>query len=430
MKRPLSFVLLFAMFPALQVLALTGNDLQQKRQAAMGLFEQGKYGEAAPLLEEVLAADPADKTTLRYLLLYRRRTVEPYCRQAADAYLIGNHPEAIRLWQEVLKLNPSDRQVSELIEDAIDASNETAAKSIYAAAESSMREGRYDEAVRELEKILEILSGDKQASSMLQTAQRSIVDNAVKELYGNADAFLHDGLYDQAIGQWVQILKMDPKQELASRFIASTRRAKLDAFYGRAFLLYNAGDYVSSRDVYQNIMADNPTDPTIKKTIDKLSKVIAIIPQVGEEGTAWDMVRKGLSNYISEEGDAKVALVASWHAFQLKPESMRVQAVKNFLESELHDTFQNLEAPVTGMGIIDQYLFAALNHIYEGRYDLAVQKCGIVIELEPDNVLALKRMGSAFFAIGRKEKAKETWVRALNLSPNDKELREYVNQVR
>jgi Flp pilus assembly protein TadD len=80
------------------------------------------------------------------------------------------------------------------------------------------------------------------------------------------------------------------------------------------------------------------------------------------------------------------------------------------------------------MNIIDQYLFGALNHIYEGRYDLAIQQTSIVIGLQPTNVLALKRLGSAYFAIGNKTKARAAWEKALKIAPDDAELKTFLRQ--
>ena len=82
------------------------------------------------------------------------------------------------------------------------------------------------------------------------------------------------------------------------------------------------------------------------------------------------------------------------------------------------------------MNIIDQYLFAALNHIYEGRYDLAIQECTIVVELQPKNILAWKRLGSGYYAIGKKDKARETWERALKMAPDDSELKQFIKQTK
>jgi Tfp pilus assembly protein PilF len=53
-----------------------------------------------------------------------------------------------------------------------------------------------------------------------------------------------------------------------------------------------------------------------------------------------------------------------------------------------------------------------------------------VIELQPKNVLAWKRLGSAYYAIGKKDKARETWEQALKIAPEDVELKQFIKQVK
>ena len=50
--------------------------------------------------------------------------------------------------------------------------------------------------------------------------------------------------------------------------------------------------------------------------------------------------------------------------------------------------------------LVDQKLHDALQAIYEGRYDVAIQKCDEVLRIEPSNVIAIGRMGAAFFFTG------------------------------
>ncbi|GAJ13873.1 unnamed protein product, partial [marine sediment metagenome] len=55
---------------------------------------------------------------------------------------------------------------------------------------------------------------------------------------------------------------------------------------------------------------------------------------------------------------------------------------------------------------------------------LAILECQEVLELEPNNTLALSRLGSAYYVIGQKEKAKELWLRVLEIEPENKEVLE------
>jgi tetratricopeptide (TPR) repeat protein len=235
--------------------------------------------------------------------------------------------------------------------------------------------------------------------------------------------------YDLAIAEWKKILEIDPSQEAASRLIATAVKEKMGATYSEAKQAYERGDYVSARDYYNKILADNPTDIDVKTMLSRLDDVVKVALRIDEKSPAGDMMRKALSNYIAVDGNKKASMAGAWYAFQLSPTSLTI-GVKSFLELKYVAILSTMEAPVGDMNIIDQYLFAALNHIYEGRYDLAIQECTIVIELQPSNILGWKRLGSGYYAIGKKDKARETWERALKIAPDDAELKQFIKSTK
>ena len=49
-----------------------------------------------------------------------------------------------------------------------------------------------------------------------------------------------------------------------------------------------------------------------------------------------------------------------------------------------------------------------------------------LLEIEPDNVLALKRKGSAYFALNQKDKARDLWQQAFKLAPDDAEIKKFL----
>jgi tetratricopeptide (TPR) repeat protein len=79
--------------------------------------------------------------------------------------------------------------------------------------------------------------------------------------------------------------------------------------------------------------------------------------------------------------------------------------------------------------LVDQKLHDSLQAIYDGRYDVAINKCEEVLRIDPSNVTAIGRMGAAFFLLGEKEKAIKLWKRALELEPNNQTAIEYLKQL-
>jgi tetratricopeptide (TPR) repeat protein len=398
------------------------------KNSAIKFFNQKEYKKALPLLQQVLEIDPHDRVAEKYILIFNTQIVEPYCKQAADAYFSGDYPGAISYWQEILKINPDDKRALNLIDETIVASDEDVIKSLYDSANKLLDEGRLNLATAELEKILGIRPTEERALELISTAQRTLSDSAIKEHYDKADQYMEQEEYALAIEEWKKVLEIDSTQEVASRLIASVHRKQLDQVYIEAEKKYIAGDYITSRERYSRILSENPTDQKTKTMISRLSDTIKVVSQVMDEGKVWDLIRKGLYHHISNEGTPRVAIAAVRYAVQLEPENTLVQTVRDFIENEYISVVRTMESPVKDMDIIEQYLFSALNHIYEGRYDLTIQECSLVLELEPENVLALKRLGSAHFAMGRKDKARDAWERALEISPKDSELKSFIRR--
>jgi tetratricopeptide (TPR) repeat protein len=403
--------------------------VEQLKKDSVTLMREGKFDQAAPLLNEVLAIDPLDKTAARYLSLVKQRAMEPMCKDAASAFQSEDYAKAIEMWDKLLKMNPEDRRFANLIENTKNLITDKTTGEMYGRAERFVKDGDFKSAVSELEKILAVKPYDRQARSLLITAKSNAVDSRTKKHYDQADAYMKEKKYDLAIAEWKKILDIDETQEAASRYIATAVREKMGGLYAEAKQSYERGDYVSARDYYNKIFADNPTDIDVKTIIGRLEEVAKVALRIDDHNEAGDMMRKALANYISVDGNRKASMAGAWYAFQLNPTSLTI-AVKGFLELRYASILSTMEAPVGDMNIIDQYLFAALNHIYEGRYDLSIQECTVVVELQPKNILAWKRLGSGYYAIGKKDKARETWEKASKIAPDDAELKQFIRQIK
>jgi tetratricopeptide (TPR) repeat protein len=403
--------------------------IEQLKKEVVVLFKEGKFDQAGPLLNEILAIDPFDKTASRYQAIARQQVMEPFCKDAAEAFQNENYAAAIEVWDKLLKMNPDDRRFANLIDITKNLITDKTTNEMYQHAEQFIKDGDYKSALNELEKILVVRPYDGKARSLYNNAKSNVVDVRTKKHYDQADAYMKEKKYDLAIAEWRKILEIDGSQEAASRYIASAVKEKMGTTYAEARQAYERGDYIIARDYYNKILSDNPTDIDVKTMLSRLDDVVKVALRIDEKGQAGDMMRKAMSNYIAADGNRKASMAGAWYAFQLNPSSLTI-AVKGFLELKYVSILSTMEAPVGDMNIVDQYLFAALNHIYEGRYDLAIQECTIVIELQPDNILAWKRLGSGYYAIGKKDKARETWERALKIAPNDAELKQFIKQIK
>ncbi len=125
------------------------------------------------------------------------------------------------------------------------------------------------------------------------------------------------------------------------------------------------------------------------------------------------------------EGRGREALNRSRYASQLNPGDDSLRRLRDIVERR----FSSLAAQdkmIPGLTVVEQKLQEALESIYDKKWVRAITLCEDVLDLEPRNVLALKRMGSAYFGMGNRERAREIWERALAIDPGDRELQEYL----
>ena len=91
-----------------------------------------------------------------------------------------------------------------------------------------------------------------------------------------------------------------------------------------------------------------------------------------------------------------------------------------------HPEFLNTDVVTPGMNLLEYKRSIALDHMYGARYHQAIDALNEVLSLEPDDLVALKRLGSAYYSLGLHKKAREAWTRALRLAPNDPQLKKFL----
>lgn len=77
---------------------------------------------------------------------------------------------------------------------------------------------------------------------------------------------------------------------------------------------------------------------------------------------------------------------------------------------------------------ITQKLKRAANYFFVRQYDIAARECEEIILIDENNHLAWTRLGSAYFMLGDKEKAKKAYFKALEINPNDTVTLEFLKQ--
>ena len=194
--------------------------------------------------------------------------------------------------------------------------------------------------------------------------------------------------------------------------------------YKEAVAAYERGLYQRAVEKLIRTLSLDPKNIEAKSKLVKLERVAKIIPREVKETKRAKLIKQAVLSYL--DGDIKLTLNALRYLLSVEPEDREVdRLLKTIARVEKVDLVEEI---TPGMSLVDQKLYNALNYFYEGKYDMTIREAHDVLSLEPNNALAYKRIGSAFFAMGQREKAKQAWNRSLQMNPADKTLRDFLDR--
>lgn len=192
---------------------------------------------------------------------------------------------------------------------------------------------------------------------------------------------------------------------------------------------YQQGNYVLALDRLNQSLDLDPTNNDVRGLVARLSSVVTTMPSAVGDNEVSTIIRKAIQDYL--KGDNKSAINALRYAYLEKdPTNEKLLQVLNKIEKESREKItERADQKKRGFSYIDQKLYDALQAIYDAKYDKAIILLQEVIDLDPQNIEAMKRLGSAFYLIEQKAQAKEVWQRAMELDPSDQVIQQYLQQI-
>ncbi|MFA5780422.1 MAG: tetratricopeptide repeat protein [Elusimicrobiota bacterium] len=194
-------------------------------------------------------------------------------------------------------------------------------------------------------------------------------------------------------------------------------------------LFCKKGEYLKAGKKISELLEIEPTNPEWKKTDEKLKKIVEIVSsETGKERISV-LIRKSVNSYLGIEGDERIAVLSVRYALQMKPNNQIAIKLCSFIEHQ-YPGIAKVEVTPHGKTVVEHKLSLALDYIYDGKYEKAILECDDVLVLEEYNVLALKRKGSAYYALGEKDKAKIAWEKAAQISPAEPEIKKFLQKIK
>ncbi|MBI4376897.1 MAG: PorV/PorQ family protein [Elusimicrobia bacterium] len=206
--------------------------------------------------------------------------------------------------------------------------------------------------------------------------------------------------------------------------------AQIKGVLKQGFDAFNEGNFALAVQKFNQALDGQPGNKQIQAMLARLMNVTSFVSQAtgGEETQAF--VRKGVISYVDGR-DLRGAVNSLRYAYNKNPKDEKLLNLLNMVEKEagVAEMTRRMEGPEQ-FTWIDQKIYDARQAVYDGKYDAAIRRSQDVLDLEPNNVTALEIMGSAFYLMEQKDKAIAVWKRALELDPNNKAIREFMQNIK
>lgn len=238
--------------------------------------------------------------------------------------------------------------------------------------------------------------------------------------------------YSVDYGMAIHTLGMSNRVSGSWRFGKSASQSKskeVRRLIQEGYEAFRKGNYLLAVGRLNQALEINPSNKTVFDMVTKLQQVVGLIPSSSGDDEESSLIRKGVTSFV--DGDNKTALNALRYAFNKNPRNTQLLRLLNRVEKALGvERTERPKQDMIGFTLIDQKMYDARQAMYEGRYDSALRKCQEILDLEPENVVALELMGSAFFLIEQRDKAKAVWEKVLQIDPTNKVIPQFLEQLK
>lgn len=198
----------------------------------------------------------------------------------------------------------------------------------------------------------------------------------------------------------------------------------------QALQYFKSGYFSKAVEKLKSALDADPGNNEIRQMLDKLNKAITFIPNATGTDEIQTLIRRGIVAYVDGK-DLRTSVNVLRHAYNKNPKDEKLLSLLNLIEKEagVSELTRRPEGPEI-FTLIDQKIYDARQAIYEGKYDVALKRAQDILDLEPNNETALEIMGSAFFLMDQKAKAKLIWEKVLEINPNNTTVKQFLDQVK
>jgi len=212
--------------------------------------------------------------------------------------------------------------------------------------------------------------------------------------------------------------------ENAIQNVSVEARQKSQQLYQKSIDQIRLGQYKQALTILIEAEHLNPLDKALSETRQKMDGIAPIMPEAPTDPNAGDLVKRGIMQFVNNDPSKSINYLM--YAQQKSPKDQSISGILDIVKR----TFPNESSEILDarLNLIDQKLQRALEKIYSGEYLISAKECQEVLDLEPENALALTRLGSVYYAMGQVKQARTYWQQAQALDPKNDVLKSFLLQ--
>jgi len=263
------------------------------------------------------------------------------------------------------------------------------------------------------------------------------LDFSYATVFQNYLGFSHRIAVDYKFGKtleeiWAERMKTLPgaeELELVEAKLKTEEEKKryFQSLFEEAVKNYTTGNYKQALANFNKAKEIYPDATDIDIYIEKIKLVSSFYPSITAKDKISKLLIRGINFFV--KGDNLSAVKVINYASSLAPQDTNIARLLSTIEEKTGVRAEKIESPA-GTTIVDKLHNESLIAFRKRDYATAVKLCEEILLLEPEDVLAYKRLGSAFYAMGEKEKAIQMWEQALKLDPKDDKLRRMLETIK
>ncbi len=219
--------------------------------------------------------------------------------------------------------------------------------------------------------------------------------------------------------------------------LALYKRTAIDEFLRQAKLDASAGRYGEAADKLSQALSLKPKDTRLQQSFERMTTVAEVFPTVKDYQTdaAQAAVYEGALDFVA--GDAKASLRKLAYAGSLNPTDERIEKLAKAVEAKSGLAREGAiaaepgKAPTMGAEKVVGGTMALMEvALRERDFERVVKLADQVLELDPSNALAYKRLGAAHYALKHNAEALKALRSAYKLetdSDSRKQIKSYID---